>query len=245
MPSQAPEIGVGRALRSARQRLGLTVEEAALGTRLRAEYLDALEREEFQELPGQVYTRSFLRSYGRFLGLNEERVVAAYERGVARARPAPAPVDRAPALVPPDDDELPGVKRHFPWPLAASVAVLVLIAAAAFGLFSRSASTPEPARALVPQAEVLPNTVQVDVVALREVRARIVADGVEKFDGRLDEEEARSFVGQRELSIWLESGQSVELTVNGRKIGSPGDPTDPFAATYTSSHYRGDRSKNG
>lgn len=246
MPTQIAEIGVGRALRKARLRLGLTVEEAALGTRLRAEYLAALEREAFEELPGEVYARSFLRSYGRYLGLDADKVVSVYERAVGRGRPAPAPIDRAPAVAAKGDGALPGSRRHFPWPLAAAVAALVVAAAAALGLFSRSASTPEQARAEPAQnIAVLPRTVQVDLVALQDVRATIVADGVQKFEGLLAEQEARSFAGQEEISVWLESGRSVLLTVNGTRIGAPGDPTEPFTTTYTRQHYRGERSKDG
>jgi hypothetical protein len=241
------DIGIGRALRKARERQGLSIEEAALGTRLRPEYLEAMEREAFGEIPGEVYARSFLRSYARFLGLNADKCLSIFERALGGSKPDLAPVDRAPAVAANADEQLPGVRRHFPWPLAGAIAVLVLIAAGAGGLFARSASAPIPARMESPaDIKVLPRTVQVDLVALRDVKARVDIDGVSPpaFDGTLVEGEARSFQAQETLRLWLESGASVELRVNGAELGTPGDPTAPLEATYTRDHYREGRSSS-
>ena len=64
-----PRTGVGSALRRAREVRGLSLDEAARDTRLRVEQLDALEREDFDVLPGEVYVRASLRTYANYLGL--------------------------------------------------------------------------------------------------------------------------------------------------------------------------------
>lgn len=239
------DIGIGRALRKAREQQGLSIEDVALGTRLRPEYLEAMEREAFGEIPGEVYARSFLRSYARFLGLSAEKCLSIFDRALGGGSLRLAPVERAPAVAAGEDEHLPGARRHFPWPLAGAIAVLVLIAAAAGGMFARSAAVPTPVTARSPAAiEVLPDTVQVDIVALRDVKARVDIDGISPpaFDGTLVEGEARSFQAQETLRLWLESGASVELQVSGTDLGTPGDPTAPFEATYTPDHYREGRS---
>lgn len=239
------EIGLGRALRKARMRQGLALEEASRGTRLRPEYLDALEREAFDELPGDVYARSFLRSYARFLGLNAEKVVVVYERALGRREPEPAPVDRAPALGAPEDDAL-RVRHHFPWPLAAAIAVIVLAAAAGIGLFSRSASTPEPANVNAPDGgPVLPRSVEVNMIALRDVKVRVHVDGVKDFEGTLEEGAARSFKGSGQIDVWMETGRLVKMEVNGKRLGTPGEATVPYSRTFARSDFRGDRSNGG
>ena len=55
-------IGVGPLLRKAREFRGLTIEETARGTKLRADQLRALEEEDFDVLPGDVYVRASLRT---------------------------------------------------------------------------------------------------------------------------------------------------------------------------------------
>lgn len=240
------EIGLGRALRKARHRQGLTLEEASRGTRLRAEYLDALEREAFDALPGDVYVRSFLRSYSGFLGLRPEKVVGVYERAVGIGPAPPAPVDRSPSVAVGPNDPLPDVRHHFPWPMAAAVAVIALVAAAAIGLLSGSNSAPAPALPTAPpNLPVLPQTVEVNMVALRDVEARVVVDGVPSFEGILHEDEARSFEGEEEIQVWLATGKLVRLEVNGRNLGKPGEPVTEFLRTFGRSDFRGDGSETG
>jgi transcriptional regulator with XRE-family HTH domain len=75
------------ALRQGRERRGLTLEQAAEGTRISAEYLEALERDApMDAFPSPAYARLFLSSYARFLRLEEEPLLAVF-----RARQGPAP----------------------------------------------------------------------------------------------------------------------------------------------------------
>ena len=47
-------------------------------TKIRERYLSALERGEYRELPGAVYTKGFLRNYGAYLGLDPEYLIDLY-----------------------------------------------------------------------------------------------------------------------------------------------------------------------
>ena len=71
-------IGIGPALRKARLLRGKSLEEASRETRIRAEYLQALERESFDRMLGDVYVRGMLRSYSSYLGLDPTKVVTVY-----------------------------------------------------------------------------------------------------------------------------------------------------------------------
>jgi transcriptional regulator with XRE-family HTH domain len=79
--------GIGRALRAARQKQGKSLETVGRETRVRTDYLEALEREDF-EAPGSD------------VGLSHEKVIAAYERAYGGEALAPAPVERAPGVGP-------------------------------------------------------------------------------------------------------------------------------------------------
>ena len=83
---------IGEALRAARLARGETVETVAEILRIRASYLAALEEGAPARLPGPLYVRGFLRSYGDYLGLDGRRLVATLDGGgTETARPAIAP----------------------------------------------------------------------------------------------------------------------------------------------------------
>jgi cytoskeletal protein RodZ len=92
---------LGEMLRSAREARGLDRSRIERDTRIRERYLSALERGAYDELPGEVYARGFLRSYAKYLGLDPDAMLALYRletrtsaaataapRARARSRPA-------------------------------------------------------------------------------------------------------------------------------------------------------------
>ncbi|WP_287194378.1 helix-turn-helix domain-containing protein [Syntrophothermus sp.] len=62
-------------MRSRREKLGYTLEQAEEETKIRKYYLKALEDENFAVLPARVYAIGFVRRYARFLSLNEDEAV--------------------------------------------------------------------------------------------------------------------------------------------------------------------------
>ena len=74
---------IGDTLRSAREARELTLEKAAVDTRIAAQFLQSLEDETFEGLPAPVYVRGFLRSYAAYLGLDAEPLLEALVTGGA------------------------------------------------------------------------------------------------------------------------------------------------------------------
>ncbi len=68
----APRIGT--LLRSKRREKGLSLQDVEQATKIRARYLDGLEREDYSALPDAVYVHGFLKTYANFLGLDGERL---------------------------------------------------------------------------------------------------------------------------------------------------------------------------
>mgnify|MGYP002682430424 CR=1 FL=1 len=64
--------GIGEALRSTREHRGLSIDQVAQDTRISPRFLEALEAEQFNELPAPVYVRGFLRSYANYLKLEPQ-----------------------------------------------------------------------------------------------------------------------------------------------------------------------------
>jgi cytoskeleton protein RodZ len=75
---------IGTTLREARIRARIDISEVEARTKIRAKYLRAIENEEWDLLPGPVYVKSFLRTYGDFLGVDSRALVDEYKRRYER-----------------------------------------------------------------------------------------------------------------------------------------------------------------
>jgi hypothetical protein len=74
--------GIGTILREARTRREIELAEVEAATRIRLRYLRAIENEEWDVLPGGVYTRGFIRTYAAFLSLDGERLADDFRQQV-------------------------------------------------------------------------------------------------------------------------------------------------------------------
>jgi cytoskeletal protein RodZ len=229
----AGTIGVGSALRRARELRGITLDEAARDTKLRAEQLRSLENETFEDLGDPVYARAMLRTYAQYLGLKPERVVSVYAQHAEEVTP-PAP---------------PGKLGRVERGLAASrirdnqkfllvAAAVVLIALVAVGLVSRGGATPQAALetpsagAPTPSSSESPG-IDVVLVATGPVEVTAVIDGAAQDPIALRPGESMSLRATDELQLSADDGGAIDLTVNGHDRGVPGRHGQPWSATYS------------
>ena len=75
VPLGNPVASLPERLLSARERKGVDLFRAERDTKIRARYLAALERGDYRELPGAVYTKGFLRNYALYLGLDPDEIL--------------------------------------------------------------------------------------------------------------------------------------------------------------------------
>jgi hypothetical protein len=75
---------IGSTLRETRMRARIDISEVEAHTKIRAKYLRAIENEEWDLLPGPVYAKSFLRTYGDFLGLDSRMLLDEFKRRYER-----------------------------------------------------------------------------------------------------------------------------------------------------------------
>lgn len=93
--------GLGSKLREARARRKLSLEEVEEATKIRGRYLQAIEDEDWEQLPGETYTRAFIRTYAALVGLDGERLAEEQRQAQGAARPGERlpRVDPKPRLV--------------------------------------------------------------------------------------------------------------------------------------------------
>lgn len=133
---------LGERFRAAREARGLSLSDVAEQIRIRSIYLGAIEDENWSAIGAPVYTRGFLRTYARFLGLDPEEVVAEFN---ANAGPvtSPAPQPSRESYV------VPATSRNLsPLIWVASFVAVVLIGFVAYNAFTYRARAPVSTPAL-------------------------------------------------------------------------------------------------
>ncbi len=88
----------GKRLRIERQAKGLSLEQVAAQLHLSQPMVQALEEDAYARLPGPVFIRGYLRNYARLLGLDPERILAAYAQSEPREPEHPPMVAPATGL---------------------------------------------------------------------------------------------------------------------------------------------------
>ena len=84
--------GLGALLRNERENRGLSHEQLSQVTRLRRHFLEALENEEWQNLPPSVFVKGFIRSYAKALGLDEDKLLELYKNAITEEEEPPTPI---------------------------------------------------------------------------------------------------------------------------------------------------------
>ncbi|MGM9905352.1 helix-turn-helix domain-containing protein [Lactobacillus sp.] len=75
--------GIGEQLRKAREAKGLSISDIEKATKIQSRYLEAIENNEFDKLPGDFYVRAFIRQYAQIVGLDGKELLSQYQGEVA------------------------------------------------------------------------------------------------------------------------------------------------------------------
>ncbi len=126
---------IGQRLRQERLRKGLKLQDIAERTRIRTAFLEALEADRFERLPGRFFARSFVRQYARLLEIEEAEIEAAIAQQLAEPVPETS-AEQAPVHLAESSPEVAPVLargRAASHPAKYVAAAALVIAAAAGG----------------------------------------------------------------------------------------------------------------
>lgn len=201
-------------MRRAREVRGASLDEAARDTRLRVDQLDALEREEFDVLPGDVYVRASLRTYASYLGLDADKVTGAYARTADAGEPPPPPGKLGPVERMIAASRIRDNQRFL---LVAATSILLVLLA--FGLLSRGESAPPKAVIPADVASPVPTdpTIRVVVVARNEVALDADADGI-TASYALRPGETITLVALERLTFTVSDAGLAAVSLNGTDV---------------------------
>ena len=117
----------GENLRREREKRNISLEQISQSTKIGTRMLQALEEEKFNQLPGGIFNRGFVRAYARHLGLDDDQAVADYMEASGEAPhvlpelPVEEPVQRLEATAD-------GRQRPVPWGVFAAILLLLALA---------------------------------------------------------------------------------------------------------------------
>ncbi len=189
----------GEALRRERELRGVTLREIADATKISVRFLQALEADRVEVLPGGLFRRTFVRQYAKHVGLDPERMVAEFLYAHGDDLPSDAGAARKRFNLPPGSLTALGV-----------VAVLAWLAyprgAGSFRTESAGRDTRDSpsAPALVPPEHVYPPAAPVRVIAGSQATAETPAD--------------TAATGDLTLSITAQQDSWVQVTVDGASV---------------------------
>jgi cytoskeletal protein RodZ len=230
---------LGAALAEARERRGLSVEDVAAATRIRATIIRCIEADDFAACGGAVYARGHLRAVAQVVGADPKPLVEEFDRRFHQ--PVPALTTSSLASFDPPRDAGRAGRQSPGWASVAVgvVAVAVLLLGGSW-LFGRgddggqvgaipapstvvtSAPSPtaaRPSRTTPPPAPGV--TLRLRATGGSSWVSVTGSNGSQIFQGILARGQAREFRDARQLSVRFGNSPAVRVVQNGRDLGAP------------------------
>ncbi|HMD37306.1 MAG TPA: helix-turn-helix domain-containing protein [Vicinamibacterales bacterium] len=255
------ETGIGQTIRNARVRRGVSIEQLSHVTKISSTILRALEAEELDRIPGGVFTRGFIRSCARELGLDPESVVAAFVAQHGRVAGAvagnePDAIGHA-AVIHADVEANDGpLLSESSSNLAQMIVIAIIVAAVGYlSVHNRSdsalaASAPAPvvreipvgtsgtidAREAVPVRTTPELTLKIEAIGPCWVAA--ASDGTPAVARLLDAGDSQTIAAHDEIRLRVGDPASVSFTLNGVAGRSLGDSGQAVSVRITSQNLR-------
>jgi transcriptional regulator with XRE-family HTH domain len=248
----------GEHLKREREMRGVSLEEISAATRISTRFLEALENDHWDQLPGGVFNRGFIRSIARFLGLDEDSLVAEY---------ALETKNRTDAGVIPD----PPMEMRRNWgPAIVAFGLLAAIVAGGWFTYTRygaqiavrirkarsapAVSTAAPpaapnvAAARAPDAAPITPTIgdptlaaaaspraslDLKIEAGKPADLKVIADGRPVYDGHVEAGNVMRFDAKDSLEISTSESSALLLELNGQTVAPIGLPGQSGSVTLT------------
>ncbi len=228
---------IGSTLREARMRARIDITEVETRTKIRAKYLRAIENEEWDLLPGPVYAKSFLRTYGDFLGLDSRMLVDEFRRRYER----PTDHDLRPLSTLGRERERTARGPLLPpWALIGIVLVAVVAALYLLGTLGGGKKAPQPTGThTTPQhrhqrrkhkqsstASAKPTTAKLQLVPTGAVYVCVVDSSGKKLINEQTYNAGQTIPTETAPKLLVTLGNaSVQMKVNGKPVSIAASPS--------------------
>jgi cytoskeleton protein RodZ len=240
----------GEKLRRAREARGISLKEISEQTRISTRFLESIESNDYKQLPGGIFNRSFIKSYAKYVGLDEDEVVDSYLR-IAREH---GDIQDEGTLLPHQPRVYTDGNTSRTSLLSVVLAVVILsiiILGGYAGLHwyqrqmqpapqqppqranNRPANNPVAEQPVAPpaanQPQAVPAELKVELKATKDQMWVNVKTDDNQFAGlTLLPNEVKSFLPEQKINLTYSKSQAdgLEVTINGRKMKPPAETTN-------------------
>jgi len=245
-------MSLGEFLRSARESAGLSVDDLAERTSIRAGLIREMENNNFIHCGGDTYARGHLRNFAPIISADAQELIDLYNQEHSSEQRLIHDL-----LAENNVSKIPTERKTISWKSLA-IASIVVLAAIAGGqvIISNSKTTVTPTNLTTPTPSATPSveaapsaskTQSSEVVtsasgelALTISAARgnsnidVVVDGKHLYKGPLFQGDTKSFKAPTSISVFLSNAGDLDLTLNGEKIASLGARNQEIRKTFRS-----------
>ncbi len=241
-------MNLGEVLHNARTSVGISLEDLAAATSIRAGLLSEMEKNNFSHCGGDIYARGHLRNLAPKLGLDAHELINLYnEEHSAESRSINE------MLVENNVARVPHEKKSISWkvPAAFSIAIVVVVAVVQIVISNVNSEgprivepTPSATASSSASAEPTPSSsatseapasqgVSMSITASRgNSRIDIVVDGQHVDKGSIFQGETKSFEAKTSISIYFSNPAGLDVTVNGELLAPLGGENQEVRRTF-------------
>lgn len=246
-------MSLGEFLRGARESAGLSVDDLAERTSIRAGLIKEMEKNNFIHCGGDTYARGHLRNIAPIVFADAQTLIDLYNQEHSTEQRLIHDM-----LVENNVSKIPTERKTISWKTLA-IASVVVLAAVAGGqvIISNSKSTVTPMDVVSPTASVTPTSTPAESpsaskksevvttavsgeMSLTISAARgnsnidVVVDGKHLYKGPLFQGDTKSFTGPTSISVYLSNAGDLDLTLNGENLAPLGARNQEIRKTFRS-----------
>ncbi|MBA2377945.1 MAG: helix-turn-helix domain-containing protein [Blastocatellia bacterium] len=232
-------LSLGEKLRQAREERGISISEVSEQTRISPLYLESIENDDYKPLPGGIFNKGFVKSYAKFIGIDEQEALRDYSAIVAPTQESEGELRRYRSEVLTDDNS---GRSMIPTYIFAGI-ILALMTAGLLWVVNYIQNQPESptltsnsnaanvtdGQAVVPTPDpAVPSFTEISMefAAISEpVNLTTVVDG-KRAVGNVEPGKPRAITASEsvQLSYYRGFAEKVQIKLNGKEIAPPPAP---------------------
>jgi cytoskeleton protein RodZ len=245
-------MSLGEFLQGARESAGLSIDELAERTSIRAGLLREIEKNNFSHCGGDTYARGHLRNIAPIISVDPQTLIDLYNKEHS------SEVRKIhDMLVENNVTRIPTERKSISWKSLAIASVVVLVAVAVGQIIISNSKTTVTSNSVAvatpsstPSEEVAPSVAPTQeneaapsitgelTLSISATRGNsnidVVVGGASLFKGPLFQGETKSFKAPDSISIYLSNAGDLDLTLNGEKIAPLGGRNEEIRKTFRS-----------